>query len=122
MVVGLYIYSDKDKAFTHVIDTDLPSTTYYATDATQKTLPANFMWVYVTGEADGIESVTTAGGDFIGGGNGMIVIKSSEAKNVNIYNLSGQKVAEASLSAGEQQTVSVRPGIYIVGGKKVAVK
>lgn len=122
MVVGLYIYSDKDKAFTYVIDTDLPSTTYYATDATQKTLPANFMWVYVTGEADGIESVTTAGGDFIGGGNGMIVIKSSEAKNVNIYNLSGQKVAEASLSAGEQQTVSVRPGIYIVGGKKVAVK
>lgn len=122
MVVGLYIYSDKDKAFTHVIDTDLPSTTYYATDATQKTLPANFMWVYVTGEADGIESVTTAGGDFIGGGNGMIVIKSSEAKNVNIYNLSGQKVAEASLSAGEQQTVCVRPGIYIVGGKKVAVK
>ncbi len=121
IVAVLYIYSEKDGQYMPTVDTDLPSTTYYATDATQKTLPANYVWVYVTGEADGIEAVTTNEGDFVGGGNGMIVIKSSEAKHVNIFNLSGQKVAEASLSAGEQQTITVRPGIYIVGGKKVAV-
>lgn len=122
ILVGLYIYSEKDGQYTYIIDTDLPNNKYYATDATQKEVPANFMWVYVTGEADGIESVTTDEGDFVVGGGGIIVIKSSEAKHVNIYNLSGQKVAEASLCAGEQQTVTVRPGIYIAGGKKVAVK
>ncbi len=70
-------------------------------------------------------SVNTAstGTDYsVTGGKGTITAISPIDTRLSVYNLSGQKVAEMSLKAGEQQTIAVRPGIYIVDGTKVAVK
>ena len=80
------------------------------------------IYAYIAGESTGISATTTESGSYVAGGKGIIVVKAAESKTIGIYNLSGQKVTELSLNAGEQQTVSVRPGIYIVDGTKIAVK
>ena len=75
--------------------------------------------------ADTPSSINTASaetGNRIKGGKGTITAVSSTDTHLAVYNLSGQKVAELSLKAGEQQTITVRPGIYITDGTKVAVK
>ncbi len=122
ILVKLYLYSEKDKKYLNTIDTDLPNVIYTSTTGKSASLPAYNVWAYVTGDPTDISAVTTDNGDMIGGGDGVIIIKAAQAKHIDIYNLSGQKVAEANLHAGEQQTISMHPGIYIAGGKKVAVK
>lgn len=56
------------------------------------------------------------------GGKGCVTIKASEARSVNVYNANGQKVAELHLKCGEEKTLSLQPGIYIVDKKKVLVR
>ncbi len=69
-----------------------------------------------------VDAVSAETGSYVVGGKGTITVESSTGKHLVIYNLNGQKVTELSLKAGEQQTVSVLPGIYIADGTKVAVK
>ncbi len=117
-----YDYSIGDYGFP---STELSDNSYVITSGGSyytKTCNAAQLYAYIAGDPTGISSISAEADDFVAGGNGVIVVKSSVAKHLNVYNLSGQKVAEVSLSAGEQQTIAVRPGIYIVDGTKVAVK
>ncbi len=119
--VYVYLLVETENGYGN-IETELPNNTYQTTAGQTIGLSANRMLVYIAGESSGISATTTESGNYVAGGKGVIVVKAAESKLCGIYNLSGQKVAELSLNAGEQQTISVRPGIYIVDGTKVAVK
>lgn len=53
--------------------------------------------------------------------NGGVEINAIKASVVSIYSITGQKIAIEKVSQG-RNSISLAPGIYIVGGKKVAVK
>lgn len=79
------------------------------------------MVVYVAGISTGISSVSTSS-SYVRGGKSNVEILSDTSKHLNIYNLNGQKVADANLVAGQQQIISLEAGIYIVDGKKIIVR
>mgnify|MGYP002516197486 CR=1 FL=1 len=78
------------------------------------------MIVYVTGKATDISFVSTP--SYIRGGKGYIEAFSDTSKRLNIYNLNGQKVADVELMAGQQYSIALSPGIYIVEGTKIMVR
>ena len=82
-------------------------THYYdiVTGSGQKWIKGNALIAYVTGVPSSISSV-----------------KTDADKRVGVYHISGQKMAEVRLTAGQEQTVALRPGIYIVEGIKVVVR
>lgn len=123
VMVYLAKYNEDTGVYNKLFDTDLPNNKYSIYNSTSYIeCNAAKIFAYIAGDPTGISTISAGADDFVAGGNGVIVVKSSTAKHLNVYNLSGQKVAEVSLSAGEQQTIAVRPGIYIVDGTKVAVK
>lgn len=57
------------------------------------------------------------------GGIGQITIAAvSGTSSVNVYTMSGMKVAQMCLNEGDSQTLSLTNGVYIVNGVKVLVK
>lgn len=77
-------------------------------------------YFYLTGIPSTIAPVFTSGMKIMGG-KGGITIQVTKEQSISIYKLSGQKAADLKLDAGEQQTIPVAPGVYIVGGKKIVV-
>lgn len=61
-------------------------------------------------------------GTYVRGEKGAVVIKTDADKRVGVYHISGQKMAEVRLTAGREQTVVLRPGLYIVDGIKMMVR
>lgn len=99
--------------------------------------PANEMYVWVTdrdgeilldgvkfkvGESTGISQVTAQNNVRISSAAGVLTIVSAESKLIPVYSIGGQFITKLSLSAGIPVQVNLRPGIYIVAGRKVAVK
>ena len=99
--------------------------------------PANEMYVWVTdrdgeilldgvkfkvGESTGISQVTAQNNVRISSAAGVLTIVSAESKLIPVYSIGGQFITKLSLSAGVPVQVNLRPGIYIVAGRKVAVK
>lgn len=97
---------------------------YYdiVTGSGQKWIKGNALIAYVTGVPSSISSVKTDAGTYVRGEKGAVVIKTDADKRVGIYHVGGQKTAEVRLTAGQEQTVALRPGIYIVEGIKVVVR
>ena len=78
---------------------------------------------YIAGASGtGIEQVAERNGLRISVNAGMASILSSENKTVSVFQANGQLAAKANISAGIPATISLRPGIYIVEGMKIAVK
>lgn len=99
--------------------------------------PANEMYVWVTdrdgeilldgvkfkvGESTGISQVTAQNNVRISSAAGVLTIVSAESKLIPVYSIGGQFITKLSLSAGIPVQVNLRLGIYIVAGRKVAVK
>ena len=99
--------------------------------------PANEMYVWVTDrdgeilldgvkfkvdESTGISQVTAQNNVRISSAAGVLTIVSAESKLIPVYSIGGQFITKLSLSAGAPVQVNLRPGIYIVAGRKVAVK
>ncbi|MBR3372410.1 MAG: leucine-rich repeat domain-containing protein [Bacteroidaceae bacterium] len=65
-----------------------------------------------------------AGGEGFGaqGGDGKITFTSDKAQTVRVFTAAGAAVAAKFVEAGETVTFELVPGIYIVNGKKIAVK
>ena len=99
--------------------------------------PANEMYVWVTdrdgeilldgvkfkvGESTGISQITAQNNVRISSAAGVLTIVSAESKLIPVYSIGGQFITKLSLSAGIPVQVNLRPGIYIVAGRKVAVK
>lgn len=95
---------------------------YTPTGSGQKWIKGNALIAYVTGVPSSISSVKTDAGTYVRGEKGAVVIKTDADKRVGIYHVGGQKTAEVRLTAGQEQTVVLRPGIYIVEGIKVVVR
>lgn len=97
---------------------------YYdiVTGSGQKWIKGNALIAYVTGVPSSISSVKTDAGTYVRGEKGAVVIKTDADKRVGIYHISGQKMADVRLTAGQEQTVVLRPGLYIVDGIKMMVR
>lgn len=106
------------------IDTQytIPSYKIYTPTGSYRNLKGNTLIAYVTGVPSSISSVKTDAGTYVRGEKGAVVIKTDADKRVGIYHVGGQKTAEVRLTAGQEQTVALRPGIYIVEGIKVVVR
>ena len=99
-------------------------THYYdiVTGSGQKWIKGNALIAYVTGVPSSISSVKIDAGTYVRGEKGAVVIKTDADKRVGVYHISGQKMAEVRLTAGQEQTVVLRPGLYIVDGIKMMVR
>lgn len=97
---------------------------YYdiVTGSGQKWIKGNALIAYVTGVPSSISSVKTDAGTYVRGEKGAVVIKTDADKRVGVYHINGQKMAEVRLTAGQEQTVVLRPGLYIVDGIKMMVR
>lgn len=101
----------------------IPAYRIYASTGTgYKNLRGNALIAYVTGVPSSISSVKTDAGTYVRGEKGAVVIKTDADKRVSVYHISGQKMAEVRLTAGQEQTVVLRPGLYIVDGIKMMVR
>ena len=100
----------------------IPSYKIYTPTGSYRNLKGNTLIAYVTGVPSSISSVKTDAGTYVRGEKGAVVIKTDADKRVGIYHVGGQKTAEVRLTAGQEQTVALRPGIYIVEGIKVVVR
>lgn len=74
------------------------------------------------GESTAISQVTAQNNIRISSAAGVLTIVSAESKLIPVYSIGGQFITKLSLSAGIPVQVNLRPGIYIVAGRKVAVK
>lgn len=97
---------------------------YYdiVTGSGQKWIKGNALIAYVTGVPSSLSSVKIDAGTYVRGEKGAVVIKTDADKRVGVYHISGQKMAEVRLTAGQEQTVALRPGLYIVDGIKMMVR
>lgn len=97
---------------------------YYdiVTGSGRKWIKGNALIAYVTGVPSSISSVKTDAGTYVRGEKGAVVIKTDANKRVGVYHISGQKMAEVRLTAGQEQTVVLCPGLYIVDGIKIMVR
>ena len=77
---------------------------------------------FKVGESTGISQVTAQNNIRISSAAGVLTIVSAESKLIPVYSISGQFITKLSVSAGIPVQVNLRPGIYIVAGRKVAVK
>lgn len=100
----------------------IPDYRIYTPTGSSRKLKGNTLIAYVTGVPSSISSVKTDAGTYVRGEKGAVVIKTDADKRVGIYHVGGQKTAEVRLTAGQEQTVALRPGIYIVEGIKVVVR
>lgn len=74
------------------------------------------------GESTGISQVTAQNNIRISSAAGVLTIVSAVSKLIPVYSIGGQFITKLSVSAGVPVQVNLRPGIYIVAGRKVAVK
>ena len=74
------------------------------------------------GESTGISQVTAQSNIRISSAAGVLTIVSAESKLIPVYSIGGQFITKVSVSAGVPAQVNLRPGIYIVDGRKVTVK
>ena len=74
------------------------------------------------GESTAISQVTAQNNIRISSAAGVLTIVSAESKLIPVYSIGGQFITKLSVSAGVPVQVNLRPGIYIVAGRKVAVK
>lgn len=77
---------------------------------------------FKVGESTGISQITAQNNVRISSAAGVLTIVSAESKLIPVYSIGGQFITKLSLSAGVPVQVNLRPGIYIVADKKVAVK
>ena len=78
-----------------------------------------------TKQTDGIENTLTgdnSNGISVSTGDRAIIIAAPADTTIRITHVGGSVMTKLSLKAGEQQTVSVPAGIYIVNDRKVVVK
>ena len=73
------------------------------------------------GSVSGISN-EAANSDFtVTGGKGIITIKTSIEKEVNIYDTAGCCLTKQTIQAGETKTINISKGVYIVNNHKIAV-
>lgn len=123
---GQYVYST---AANHNGSTEASGLlSIWGTPAEAGTYGVN-LWYLVPCSDEMIEKITGIGGIAAGGngtsvvaGQGKVTITSDKAQTILVVSTSGAVVARQQVAAGETTSIYLVPGVYIVNGKKVAVK
>lgn len=108
------------------ITTDLPNVPYYVlVDGKEYgyyPFKAINPLVYVAGKPNAISGVMDSASSYVLGGTSEITILTEKAERLAIYRIDGSKVCDVITEANTAKHVTVAPGLYIVKGKKVAVR
>ena len=108
------------------ITTDLPNVPYYVlVDGKEYgyyPFEAIKPLVYVAGKPNAISGVMDSASSYVLGGTSEITILTEKAERLAIYRIDGSKVCDVITEANTAKHVTVAPGLYIVKGKKVAVR
>lgn len=108
------------------ITTDLPMVPYYVlVDGKENgyyPFEAINPLVYITGKPNTISGVMDSASSYVLGGTSEITILTEKAERLAIYRIDGSKVCDVITEANTAKHVTVAPGLYIVKGKKVAVR
>lgn len=108
------------------ITTDLPNVPYYVlVDGKENgyyPFEAINPLVYVAGKPNAISGVMDSASSYVLGGTSEITILTEKAERLAIYRIDGSKVCDVITEANTAKHVTVAPGLYIVKGKKVAVR
>lgn len=105
-----------------------PFRAYYNPSSTSPSKMMMFEIIYDELEEDEgtVTDITTAakprGSLTVVTGYGYMTLTSAEDIHVTVYNIKGSMVANMKMKAGEQQTVNVPAGVYVVNKNKVIVK
>lgn len=78
--------------------------------------------VYIAGKPNAISGVMDSASSYVLGGTSEIAILTEKAERLAIYRIDGSKVCDVITEANTAKHVTVAPGLYIVKGKKVAVR
>lgn len=108
------------------ITTDLPNVPYYVlVDGKEYgyyPFKAINPLVYIAGKPNAISGVMDSASSYVLGGTSEITILTEKAERLAIYRIDGSKVCDVITEANTAKHVTVAPGLYIVKGKKVAVR
>lgn len=78
--------------------------------------------VYIAGKPNAISGVMDSASSYVLGGTSEITFLTEKAERLAIYRIDGSKVCDVITEANTAKHVTVAPGLYIVKGKKVAVR
>lgn len=79
--------------------------------------------VYIAGKPNAISGVVMdLASSYVLGGTSEITILTEKAERLSIFRIDGSKVCDVITEANTAKHVTVAPGLYIVKGKKVAVR
>lgn len=79
--------------------------------------------VYIAGKPNAISGVVMdSASSYVLGGTSEITILTEKAERLSIFRIDGSKVCDVITEANTAKHVTVAPGLYIVKGKKVAVR
>ena len=125
MIGELRLLNTEDKEPIEV-HTDLPNVPYYVLVNGEVigyyNLKAINPLVYVAGKPNAISGVMDSASSYVLGGTSEITILTEKAERLSIFRIDGSKVCDVITEANTAKHVTVAPGLYIVKGKKVAVR
>ena len=125
MIGELRLLNTEDKEPIEV-HTDLPNVPYYVlVDGKEYgyyPFKAINPLVYIAGKPNAISGVMDSASSYVLGGTSEITILTEKAERLAIYRIDGSKVCDVITEANTAKYVTVAPGLYIVKGKKVAVR
>ena len=125
MIGELRLLNTEDKEPIEV-HTDLPNVPYYVlVDGKEYgyyPFKAINPLVYIAGKPNAISGVMDSASSYVLGGTSEITILTEKAERLAIYRIDGSKVCDVITEANTAKHVTVAPGLYIVKGKKVAVR
>lgn len=125
MIGELRLLNTEDKEPIEV-HTDLPNVPYYVLVNGEVigyyNLKAINPLVYIAGKPNAISGVMDSASSYVLGGTSEITILTEKAERLAIYRIDGSKVCDVITEANTAKHVTVAPGLYIVKGKKVAVR
>ena len=125
MIGELRLLNTEDKEPIEV-HTDLPNVPYYVLVNGEVigyyNLKAINPLVYIAGKPNAISGVMDSASSYVLGGTSEITILTEKAERLPIFRIDGSKVCDVITEANTAKHVTVAPGLYIVKGKKVAVR
>jgi len=74
------------------------------------------------GEITGIDDTSDSTGLTVTSGRGYVAITAGAGQRVQVFSLSGVKILDDMMNAGDMRTFDFPPGIYIVNGSKVIIR
>lgn len=83
----------------------------------------NELMVYVAGDVPTGLTAADANGELqVSGGKGELIVRLGSSEPVAVYAIDGSKVAVVEPVSGSVQHIALRPGVYVVKGRKVVVR